>query len=263
MTPCRSALAAELSGRDDAGSVLDRLEHRTSLVTATGPHRDGCTTSRNCCAPIWSPTCSATACDGWPALHAVAARWWAAQDQPLPALEHATHSHDEDAAHRPAAPVRHPTDPGRRPRPAAARDGRCRCAGRGGRSLAVPGLRAHPPGGGRALPPRRATCATPSSSGLHTPAWISRCCGRWSSSWVQTRPAPSRPPSADTDELPAAPELEALARLSRGDAYLEHDDRAGARAEFGAALALSRLPRVRLPDDAVPRAAGRRRRRLG
>ena len=45
---------------------------------------------------------------------------------------------------------------------------------------------------------------------------------------------------ADTDQLPAEPELEALARLSRGHTHLEHDDRAGARAEWGAALALSR-----------------------
>ena len=63
--PMPAALAAELSGRDDAGSVLDRLEHQTSLVTATG-RAARFTASRNCCAPIWSPTCSATACDGWP-----------------------------------------------------------------------------------------------------------------------------------------------------------------------------------------------------
>jgi LuxR family maltose regulon positive regulatory protein len=42
------------------------------------------------------------------------------------------------------------------------------------------------------------------------------------------------------DELPVEPELEALARLSRGTARLERDDRAGARAEFEAALLLSR-----------------------
>jgi LuxR family maltose regulon positive regulatory protein len=42
-------------------------------------------------------------------------------------------------------------------------------------------------------------------------------------------------------ELPAVPELAALAHLSRGDARLKHDDRAGARAEFAAALTLSRL----------------------
>ena len=54
------------------------------------------------------------------------------------------------------------------------------------------------------------------------------------------RPAPLPSAIADADELPAEPELEALARLSRGMARLERDDRAGARAEFDAALTLSR-----------------------
>src|SRR6185436_7629107 len=35
--PC--GLAAALSGREDAASVLDRLEHQTSLVSTTGPRR--------------------------------------------------------------------------------------------------------------------------------------------------------------------------------------------------------------------------------
>jgi LuxR family maltose regulon positive regulatory protein len=53
-----------------------------------------------------------------------------------------------------------------------------------------------------------------------------------------TGPTPSA--VANTDQLTLQPELEALARLGRGEALLRHDDRAGARAEFGAALALSR-----------------------
>ena len=65
--PVPIGLAAQLSGREDAGSVLDRLEHQTSLVTRDAAGRAARpTASRNCCAPIWSPTCSATACDGWP-----------------------------------------------------------------------------------------------------------------------------------------------------------------------------------------------------
>jgi LuxR family maltose regulon positive regulatory protein len=44
----------------------------------------------------------------------------------------------------------------------------------------------------------------------------------------------------DIDELPSEPDLEALARLSRGNVQLAHDDPARARVEFGAALALSR-----------------------
>ena len=38
--PVPSGLAAELSGREEAGSLLDRLEHQTSLLTATGRRRD-------------------------------------------------------------------------------------------------------------------------------------------------------------------------------------------------------------------------------
>ena len=64
--PMPVALAAELSGRDDAGSVLDRLEHRDLAGHRDGAARARPTASRSCCAPIWSPTCSATACDGWP-----------------------------------------------------------------------------------------------------------------------------------------------------------------------------------------------------
>ncbi len=43
---------------------------------------------------------------------------------------------------------------------------------------------------------------------------------------------------ADTDQMPPEPELEALTRLSRGHTHLAHDDRAGARAEWEAALAV-------------------------
>ena len=45
---------------------------------------------------------------------------------------------------------------------------------------------------------------------------------------------------AELAELPAEPELEALAHLSRGSARLERDDLGGARAELDAALTLSR-----------------------
>jgi LuxR family transcriptional regulator, maltose regulon positive regulatory protein len=58
-----------------------------------------------------------------------------------------------------------------------------------------------------------------------------------------TASTPSSAPSSGLtiiDELPAEPELEALARLSRGTARLERNDRAGARAEYEAALFLSR-----------------------
>ena len=65
---------------------------------------------------------------------------------------------------------------------------------------------------------------------------------RWPSSWPP-RPAATRVrASRDARDLslPAEPDLEALARLARGTALLEHDDRAGARAEVEAALELGR-----------------------
>ena len=46
--------------------------------------------------------------------------------------------------------------------------------------------------------------------------------------------------ATDLDALSAEPPLEALARLARGTALLEHDDRAGARTELEAALDLGR-----------------------
>ena len=49
--PVPSGLAAELTGREEAGSLLDRLAHQTSLLTATG-RRATPTTSRHSCAPI-------------------------------------------------------------------------------------------------------------------------------------------------------------------------------------------------------------------
>ena len=237
--PMPAALAAELSGRDDAGSVLDRLEHETSLVTATGPRREVYRVQEllrtYLVADLQRHGVRRVA-----GLHAVTARWWAAQDQPLPALEHATRSRDERAAHRPAAPLRPPADPGRGPRAAAARAGRCRCAGHRGRSLAVSGLRAHPPRGGRAFrragrpAPRTAVLACARRRGPRGAARRRRA--------VRCRPdrPHRRSPSRTPTSCPPQPELEALARLSRGHAHLEHDDRAGARAEFGAALALSR-----------------------
>ena len=39
--PIPTRLAIELSGREDAGNLLDKLEDETSLVMATGPLREG------------------------------------------------------------------------------------------------------------------------------------------------------------------------------------------------------------------------------
>ena len=91
--PMPAALAAELSGRDDAGNVLDRLEHETLLVTATGPRRADYRVQEllrtYLIADLQRHGVRRVA-----GLHAVSARWWAEQDQPLPALQHAVHSRD-------------------------------------------------------------------------------------------------------------------------------------------------------------------------
>lgn len=101
--PLPAALAAELSGRDDAGSVLDRLEHETSLVTATGPRREVYRV-QELLRTYLAADLQRHGVRRVAALHAVTARWWAAQDQPLPALEHATRCGDEalliDLLHR-------------------------------------------------------------------------------------------------------------------------------------------------------------------
>ena len=89
--PVPSRLAAQLSGREDAGSLLDRLAHHTSLLTATGQHRDAyriqelLRTYLSADLHRQGPTRAAQ-------LHATAARWWAGQDQPINALDHATRS---------------------------------------------------------------------------------------------------------------------------------------------------------------------------
>ena len=65
--PVPTGLAAALSFREDAGSVLDRLERRTSLVTAVGLQRESYRVQER--APAYvpvSPTCSARGPGGWP-----------------------------------------------------------------------------------------------------------------------------------------------------------------------------------------------------
>jgi LuxR family maltose regulon positive regulatory protein len=236
--PIPVGLAAELTQRDDAGNVLDLLEQQTSLITATGPQRDTYQIQELLRTHLIADLQRHGLRRGAD-LHTAAARWWADQDQPLPALEHATHSHDQtlltDLLHRFAirliltghhAPLRR----------------------------AITNIAAH----NTATDPRLllATALTHLEAGEHVAAQTHLRHAQ--QSWPahggvdlavlrgvieQLGADPTGPtPSAITytDELPSQPDLEALARLSRGDACLQHDDRAGARAEFGAALALSR-----------------------
>ena len=106
--PVPSGLAAQLSGREDAGSLLDRLAHHTSLLTAIGQHRDTyriqelLRTYLSADLQRQGPTRVAE-------LHATAAHWWAGQDQPINALDHATRSRNpallSELLHRFAMPL--------------------------------------------------------------------------------------------------------------------------------------------------------------
>ena len=106
--PVPTGLAAALSAREDAGSMLDRLERRTSLVTAVGPRRESYRVQEllrtHLLADLQRQGTRRVA-----RLHVVAAQWWAGQHQPVPALEHAAHSRDDalvtDLLHRFAVPL--------------------------------------------------------------------------------------------------------------------------------------------------------------
>jgi LuxR family transcriptional regulator, maltose regulon positive regulatory protein len=236
--PVPVALSAELSGRDEAGGVLYWLEQQTSLVTATGPRRDVYRVQEllrtHLVADLQRHGLRRIA-----GLHAVSARWWAARDQPLPALEHATHSHDQalltDLLHRFAirlilagnhAPLRRAV--GSVGAQEAAADPWLLLAS------ALTHLEAGEPAAAqRDL--RHAQQSWPAHGGVDL-AVLRQVVEQLGAD--PTGPTPCA--IANTDQLPSKPELEALARLGRGDAHLQHDDRAAARVEFGAALALSR-----------------------
>ena len=236
--PLPTALAAELSGRDDAGSILDRLEHRTSLVTATGPHR-AVYHVQELLRTYLVADLQRHGVRRVAGLHAVTARWWAAQDQPLPALEHATRSRDEalliDLLHRFALRLLLAGDHGPLRRALAGVGAQAAAADPW---LCLACALTHLAAGERAAAQgelRHAQQLWPAHAGVDLAVL------RVVAEQFGTGPTgPTAFAIPDTDELPIEPELEALARLSRGHAHLEHDDRAGARAEWGAALTLSR-----------------------
>ena len=196
--PVPVGLAAELSEREEAGSILDQLEHQTSLVTATGPRREAYRVQEllrtHLLADLRRQGMKRVA-----GLHAVAARWWAGQHQPVRALEHAVQSRDTCAVDGPATPLAGSADPRREPRTAATGAGRCRRSGHGGRSLAFRGLSADQRRGRRACgragrpAPRAAVVACARK------AWTSWCSVPSPSSSVPTqtaRPGPrSRKPT--------------------------------------------------------------------
>jgi len=235
--PVPAALAAELSGRDDAGSVLDWLDQQTSLVSATGPGREVYRIQEllrtHLVADLQRRGLRRVA-----GLHAVSARWWAAQDQPLPALEHAGASHDQvlliEMLHRFAirlvlagnhAPLRRAM------------------ASVGAEATADPWLLLassliHLEAGERAAAQGdlcRAQQLWPTDGGVDL-AVLHGVVEQLGVGLACSSPSAI----VDTDPVPSQPELEALVRLDRGNTYLQHDDRAAARAEFDAVLVLSR-----------------------
>ena len=106
--PVPSGLAAQLSSRQDAGSLLDQLTHHTALLTPTGQHRDTYRIQELLRTYLIAdlqrqgPTRVAD-------LHTTAAHWWADQNHPASALDHATRSHNpallSELLHRFALPL--------------------------------------------------------------------------------------------------------------------------------------------------------------
>ena len=236
--PVPTGLAAALSGREDAGSVLDRLERRTCLVTAVGSRRESYRVQEllrtHLLADLQRQGTRRVA-----RLHGVAAEWWAGRHQPVPALEHAAHSRDDalvtDLLHRFAVPLIVAGDHGPLRRALASVGAHATAADpwlslasalanvEAGELSAAQGDLRH---AGRFWPAH-------ATVGLTVLRAAAEQLGA-----VPAGAAGSAIP--DAEDLPVEPELEALARLSRGMALLECDDRGGARVEFDAALALSR-----------------------
>ncbi|HTF48700.1 MAG TPA: LuxR C-terminal-related transcriptional regulator [Pseudonocardia sp.] len=241
--PVPATLAAELSGRQDAGSLLARLEHETSLVRATDWHRDAYRVQELLRTYLLAdlrrqgPNRAA-------ALYAAAAGWWAGQERPLPALELGAFGHERallpDLLHRFAVPLLLTGDhaPLRRAlatigAPATATDP----------WLALISALINLEAG--QLPAalgdlRHARQCWPAQ---HTPDLaVLRAAAEHLGAVVSGQPPPRSARAPDITELPSAPALEALARLSRGIAELfGRGDRAAGHTELQAALELARL----------------------
>jgi LuxR family maltose regulon positive regulatory protein len=243
--PVPAGLAAQLSGREEAGSLLDRLAHQTSLLTAVGPRRDAYRIQELLRTYLIAdlhrqgPTRAAQ-------LHTTAAHWWARQNRPISALDHATHSRNptllSQLLHRYAialtltghhAPVRRALSSlGAH---ATASDPWLALTG------ALTRLEAGELSAARADLRHVRHCwpshDTADLAILHTAV---EQLAAPTQALAPTATASDIDLTTDLDTLSGEPSLQALARLARGTALLEHDDRGQARAELEAALELAR-----------------------
>ncbi|MCE3555458.1 LuxR C-terminal-related transcriptional regulator [Pseudonocardia sp. RS11V-5] len=88
-----TALAVELSGREDAGHVLGDLESRSALVRRHG-RRPGTYRLQPLVRSLLLAELHQRSAHGPVALHVAAARWWLEGDHPLTALKHAAQAED-------------------------------------------------------------------------------------------------------------------------------------------------------------------------
>jgi LuxR family maltose regulon positive regulatory protein len=240
--PVPAGLAAALSGREDAGGLLDGLEHQTSLVSPVGRRRDAYRIQEllrtHLLADLQRQGLKRAA-----ELHAVAARWWAEMPEPVQVLEHAAQSHDSalltDMLHRFAVPLILSGNHGplRRALASAGADATTTSSW-----LALISAVTHLEAGDLTAARcdlRNARRYWP-THGTADLAVLRAVAEQFSAGRAGAAGAPPASALIDIDELPAEPGLEALARLSRGTTRLEHKNPAGARAEFEAALSISR-----------------------
>ena len=241
--PISADLAAELSGRDDAGALLDSLEHDTSLLTSLGWRRDSYRLQ-----PLLRTYLRADlrrhSLRQLHELHAAAARWWAANNETVRALEHARQSDNtellSELVRRQAiglilrgdrVPLRRVLDD--LGGDAIANDPQLALVSAitnldvGDVSAAQSDLR-H----------ARDVWPTQSTAELVV---LRRLVEQLGAAALGQTPEPADGLAADAEEVPDAPELEAITRLGLGVAHLrEGGDLEAARTEFATVLSLAR-----------------------
>jgi LuxR family transcriptional regulator, maltose regulon positive regulatory protein len=241
--PVPTRLATALSGREDAGCLLDRLEHQTSLLSPIGGARDSYTIQELLRTYLLADL-RRQGVNRAEALHAVAARWWAAEPEPVRALEHASQSHDSDLLtdmlRRLAIPLILSGDHTPLREALTCVSAQTVAADP---SLALTSAMIRLEAG--ELPAarsdlRRARQVWPTDHPTDL-AVLRAVAEQLTAGVADPPPDSSQAAGGYTGELPAEPELEALARLSRGISHLECGDRVDARVEFEAALYQSRI----------------------